>query len=154
MADVDPLNRRVVEQMLVGVATRRYARSLEPVPTTMRSRGTSKSAVSRRFVAKTAAQLAAWLDQGHLLDLHALVPRHHLDDPATLLAAHAACDRTRDGARLELREREAGRPRLGDPGRAEVRCALEADDRLPEPVLVGRRRVERHRLHSIRVADR
>jgi hypothetical protein len=60
MADVDPLNRRVVEQMLVGVATRRYARSLEPVPATMRSRGTSKSAVSRRFVAKTAAQLAAW----------------------------------------------------------------------------------------------
>jgi hypothetical protein len=46
MADVDPLNRRVVEQMLVGVATRRYARSLEPVPATMRSRGTSKSAQS------------------------------------------------------------------------------------------------------------
>lgn len=59
MADEDPLNRRVVEQMLVGVATRRYARSLEPVPATMRSRGTSKSAVSRRFVAKTTAQLAA-----------------------------------------------------------------------------------------------
>jgi hypothetical protein len=32
MADGDPLNRRVVEQMLLGVATRRYARSLEPVP--------------------------------------------------------------------------------------------------------------------------
>ncbi len=60
MADVDPLNRRVVEQMLIGVATRRYARSLEPVPATMRSRGTGKSSVSRRFVAKTAAQLAAW----------------------------------------------------------------------------------------------
>ena len=59
-ADIDPLNRRVVEQMLVGVATRRYARSLEPVPATMRSRGTSKSAVSRRFVAKTTAQLTAW----------------------------------------------------------------------------------------------
>ena len=44
MADVDPLNRRVVEQMLVGVATRRYARSLEPVPATMRSRGTSSIA--------------------------------------------------------------------------------------------------------------
>ena len=39
MADVDPLNRRVVEQMLVGVATRRYARSLEPVPATMREPG-------------------------------------------------------------------------------------------------------------------
>jgi transposase-like protein len=60
MADVDPLNRRVVEQMLVGVATRHSARSLEPVPAMMRSRGTSKSAVSRRFVAKTAAQLTAW----------------------------------------------------------------------------------------------
>ncbi len=60
LADTDPLNRRVVEQMLVGVATRQYARSLEPVPAGVRSRGTSKSAVSRRFVAKTAAQLEAW----------------------------------------------------------------------------------------------
>jgi transposase-like protein len=60
MADVDPLNRRVVEQMLIGVATRRYARSLEPLPAPMRSRGTSKSAVSRRFVTKTVAQLTAW----------------------------------------------------------------------------------------------
>ena len=60
MASEDPLNRRVVEQMLVGVATRQYARSLEPLPATMVGRGTSKSAVSRRFVAKTAAQLAAW----------------------------------------------------------------------------------------------
>ena len=60
MASEDPLNRRVVEQMLVGVATRQYARSLEPLPTTIASRGISKSAVSRRFVVKTAAQLAAW----------------------------------------------------------------------------------------------
>jgi transposase-like protein len=60
MASEDPLNRRVVEQMLVGVATRQYARSLEPVPSTMPARGMSKSAVSRRFVVKTAAQLAAW----------------------------------------------------------------------------------------------
>lgn len=67
MADVDPLNRRAVEQMLVGVATRCYARSLEPVPATMRSRGTSKSAVSRRFVAKTAALEALDL-VGLLLD--------------------------------------------------------------------------------------
>ena len=60
MAREDPLNRRVVEQMLVGVATRQYARSLEPLPATMATRGVSKSAVSRRFVAKTAAQLNAW----------------------------------------------------------------------------------------------
>jgi putative transposase len=59
-ADTDPLNRRVVEQMLVGVATRQYGRSLEPTGADIRTRGTSKSAVSRRFVAKTAAQLDAW----------------------------------------------------------------------------------------------
>ena len=60
MADRDPLDRRVVEQMLVGVATRRYARSLEPVGVGVTSRGTSKSAVSRRFVARTRAQMEAW----------------------------------------------------------------------------------------------
>src|SRR5437660_11935398 len=44
MAATDPLDRRVVEQMLVGVATRQYARSLEPLGPPMQSRGTSKSA--------------------------------------------------------------------------------------------------------------
>ena len=56
----DPLNRRVVEQILVGVATRQYGRSLEPLGPDVRTRGTSKSAVSRRFVAQTQAQLDAW----------------------------------------------------------------------------------------------
>lgn len=60
MAQTDPLNRRIVEQMLLGVATRRYARSLEPVPPEIRSRGTSKSSVSRRFVARTTAQVRRW----------------------------------------------------------------------------------------------
>src|ERR1035437_6798195 len=59
-ADTDPLNGRVVEQMLLGVATRQYGRSVEPVGAEVRVRGTSKSAVSRRFVVKTAAQLEAW----------------------------------------------------------------------------------------------
>jgi len=60
MAQTDPLDRRVVEQMLVGVATRQYARSLEPLGEAVTSRGTSKSAVSRRFVARTQAQLETW----------------------------------------------------------------------------------------------
>jgi len=50
----DPLSRRAVEQVLVGVSTRKYARSLEPMPPGMKTRGTSRSAVSRRFVEKTA----------------------------------------------------------------------------------------------------
>ena len=58
--NTDPLTRRVVEQMLIGVATRPYGRSLEPLGADVRTRGTSKSAVSRRFVAQTQAQLDAW----------------------------------------------------------------------------------------------
>ena len=59
-ANADPLNRRVVDQMLIGVATRQYARSLEPLGADVTTRGTSKRAVSRRFVAQTQAQLDAW----------------------------------------------------------------------------------------------
>ena len=73
-ADTDPLNRRVVEQMLLGVATRQYGRSLEPTGPEVRTRGTSKSAVSRRFVAKTATQLTAWQSMAlDALDLVALL---------------------------------------------------------------------------------
>lgn len=57
----DPLHERAVEQMLIGVSTRSYARSLEPVPTELAVRGTSRSAVSRRFVAATEKQMAEWL---------------------------------------------------------------------------------------------
>jgi transposase-like protein len=57
----DPLLTRAVEQMLVGVATRKYKRSLEPLPAGVSERGTSKSAVSRRFVEATEAQLEKWL---------------------------------------------------------------------------------------------
>jgi len=59
----DPLGARALEQMLVGVATRKYERSLEGVPESLESRGTSKSAVSRRFVEATAAKLTEWLSR-------------------------------------------------------------------------------------------
>jgi putative transposase len=73
-ADTDPLNRRVVEQMLVGVATRQYQRSLEPTGGDVMTRGTSKSAVSRRFVARTTAQLNTWRSTSlEALDLVALI---------------------------------------------------------------------------------
>jgi transposase-like protein len=57
-AEADPLTPRAVEQMVLGVSTRRYERSLESAPAGLRSRGTSKSAVSRRFTAATREQLA------------------------------------------------------------------------------------------------
>ena len=74
MAQTDPLNRRVVEQMLVGVSTRQYARSLEPIGDHLTGRGTSKSAVSRRFVVQTTAQLEKWRSRSWVdLDLVALL---------------------------------------------------------------------------------
>ena len=53
----DVLNERAVEQMVIGVSTRKYERSLEEVDVDMKTRGTSKSSVSRRFVALTEAKL-------------------------------------------------------------------------------------------------
>ena len=94
VAQADPLNRRVVEQMLVGVATRHYARSLESVPAGVVSRGTSKSSVSRRFVAKTTAQLRAWqstpLDRLDLVAL--LLDGVHLGEHCLVVALGIAAD--------------------------------------------------------------
>jgi transposase-like protein len=60
-AEEDPLTARAVEQMVLGVATRKYGRSLEPMPPGVKTRGTSKSAVSRRFVEATTEGLETWL---------------------------------------------------------------------------------------------
>ena len=59
----DPLQQRALEQMVLGVSTRKYARSLEDVPEEVESRGTSKSAVSRRFKSATKKQLDALLQR-------------------------------------------------------------------------------------------
>jgi transposase-like protein len=53
----DPLEERALEQMVLGVSTRRYARSLEPLPEAVAVRGVSKSAVSERFVYGTERKL-------------------------------------------------------------------------------------------------
>jgi transposase-like protein len=54
------LGRMAMERMLAGVSTRRYPIALEPVghDVTARSKSTSKSAVSRKFVAMTETALA------------------------------------------------------------------------------------------------
>lgn len=53
----DPLDKRAFEQMVLGVSTRRYARSLESLPEEVEVRGISKSAVSERFVNGTQRRL-------------------------------------------------------------------------------------------------
>jgi putative transposase len=67
-AKADPLTPRAVEQMVLGVSTRKYVRSIEPAPPGLASRGTSRSAVSRRFVAATREELAKMMSR----DLSAL----------------------------------------------------------------------------------
>lgn len=57
-AGADPLTPRAVEQILLGVSTRQYERSLEPMNEAVMSRGASKSAVSRRFVEASRERLA------------------------------------------------------------------------------------------------
>jgi putative transposase len=58
-ADRDALTGVVMERMLAGVSTRRYARTQDPVGSDVEqtSRSTSKSAVSRTFVARTSERL-------------------------------------------------------------------------------------------------
>jgi putative transposase len=59
----DPIPERVAEQIVLGVSTRGYARSLEPLPEDVEARGASKSAASRALVEKTAEKLSEFLDR-------------------------------------------------------------------------------------------
>jgi transposase-like protein len=87
-SDIDPLTQRAVEQMLVGVSTRRYERSLEPIGAAMNESGTSKSAVSRRFVEATQKQMNAWIQRDHSgLDLVVvMIDGLHIDEHVILVA--------------------------------------------------------------------
>jgi putative transposase len=60
-ADRDPLDERTMEAIAVGVSTRKYARSLEPLPPAEVEHAVSRSSVSRRFVALSTEFLRQWL---------------------------------------------------------------------------------------------
>ena len=59
----DVLTKKQMEQMILGVSTRKYKRSLEADSKNIESFGTSKSSVSRGFIAQTASKLNAWLSK-------------------------------------------------------------------------------------------
>ena len=61
LSGIDPLGERALEQMLLGVTTRKYRRSLERMPASIEVSSTSKSSVSRRFVALTRKKMAEFL---------------------------------------------------------------------------------------------
>jgi transposase-like protein len=57
----DALDRHALNAVACGVSTRKYARSLDPLPSDLKERSTSKSSVSRRYVAMTTKQMTTWL---------------------------------------------------------------------------------------------
>ncbi len=59
----DPLSRRVLEQMVLGVSTRHYPRSLGSMEGVVSVTATGSSSVSRRFVARTQRQLETFMSR-------------------------------------------------------------------------------------------
>ena len=62
-ADRDPLDTHTLEAIAAGVSTRKYRRSLETLAADVPQRSTSRSSVSRRFVALTKQRLAEFLSR-------------------------------------------------------------------------------------------
>lgn len=60
LSNEDPLRSRVMEQILVGVSTRNYARSLEPIKAEP-AESVSRSSVSRHFAVATERKLQEFL---------------------------------------------------------------------------------------------
>ena len=60
-AAADPLNAATMAAIGAGVSTRRYAGTVDTLPPPHEAISTSKSAVSRRFVALSQEQLDQWL---------------------------------------------------------------------------------------------
>jgi putative transposase len=84
----DPLDHHAVNAVACGISTRKYARSLEPLPAEADERSTSKSSVSRRFVAMTTKQMTKWLTTP-LGDRHfpiVMIDGIHLGDHLVLIA--------------------------------------------------------------------
>ena len=71
----DPFHERVLEQMIVGVSSRQYGRSLEAMPEEVVSVNTSRSSFSRSLVARTNRQVEAFLSR----------PLGELDVPVILI---------------------------------------------------------------------
>jgi len=59
----DPLAARVAEQIVLGVSTRGYERSLDASPKEVTSRGASKSAASRALIEKTQEKVTTFVER-------------------------------------------------------------------------------------------
>lgn len=98
-AGEDQLTAVVMEKMLAGVATRRHARTLEPVGGAVAdvAKSTSKSATSRRFVAETKTALAELLaaDLSPLNITALMIDGVHIGDHLMVVALGIGADGTK-----------------------------------------------------------
>jgi putative transposase len=63
LRESDPLSARVAEQIVLGVSTRGYERSLDPIDPSLDGRGASKSNASRALIDATTEKLAAFVSR-------------------------------------------------------------------------------------------
>ncbi len=95
----DLLSAVVMERMLAGVATRRHARTAEPVGAQVaaEARSTSRSAVSRRFVRQTETALAELLarEVGELDVKVLMLDGEHLAERCCVVALAVTADGTK-----------------------------------------------------------
>jgi transposase-like protein len=87
-AACDPLDRATMHAVAAGVSTRRYRTTVDELPADEQSSSTSKSAVSRRFVALSTEQMHEWLSRRlDGLDLPVvMIDGIHFDDRVILVA--------------------------------------------------------------------
>jgi putative transposase len=97
LSAADSLPERVAEQIVLGVSTRGYKRSLEPLPAKVRSRGTSKSSASRALVAKTTEKMDDFLKSSlEQVDLIALfLDGIEVAEQVVVVALGVTCDGTK-----------------------------------------------------------
>jgi transposase-like protein len=99
LADDDLLGQVVLERMLAGLATRRHTQAAEPVGAAVEqtASATSKSAVSRRFVAQTSKALEDLLsrDLGELQVAALLLDGIHVAERCCVVALAILADGTK-----------------------------------------------------------
>ena len=98
-AGADQLSAVVMERMLAGLATRRHPAAAEPVGAAVESTAvsTSRSAISRRFVAQTKTALAELLarDLGPLDIKVLMIDGEHIADHCCVVALAITADGTK-----------------------------------------------------------
>ena len=112
-ADADPLDMATVASLAAGVSTRRYAGTLDKLPEPDEPISVSKSAVSRRWVALSQAQLHEWLSGSiEELDLPVvMIDGIHIRDRVILVALGIDCRGNKHV--LGLREAELVKAAVG-----------------------------------------